>query len=226
MGTSSVILTILERNDWGAYQHILDGLRRWEQYPLLLEMYAQLDYSALFESHIHGPGHIERTMCHGALCAQSEGLSPEDTRLLLYACSYHDVGRRDDSLDNEHGYRSSLRLAELTGCTGEELKILKGAVDAHARNEERLRPVVESYHPADLNRALTIATLLKDADGLDRVRIWDLDPSYLRRESSKARAGFALELYRRYQAATGGELVPDFVQMWKHIDANGDPVEL
>jgi hypothetical protein len=158
------------------------------------------------------------------MCAQAEGLSEEDTRLLLLACSYHDVGRRNDRVDDEHGHRAAGQLARLTGRTGEDLRILQGAVDAHSRREEALRPTVESYRPENLQRALTIATLLKDADGLDRVRIWDLDPSYLRRPASRARAPFAKELYLRYQAVTGGAAVPDFVKKWKHLDGNGNPI--
>lgn len=224
MEETPVILTILAQDDWNEYQPLIHAFRAWAQYPLFLQTLEQLDQSALFQSDIHGPGHIERTICHGALCAQSEALSPEDTRLLLWACAYHDVGRQNDAQDDEHGYRSSLRIGQLTGCTGEDLAILKGAVDAHSRNDDQLRLTVERYHPANLNRALTIATLLKDADGLDRVRIWDLNPAYLRRESSRSRASFAKELYARYQAAAGGELVPDFVRQWKQLDAHGNPV--
>jgi len=36
---------------------------------------------------------------------------------------------------------------------------------------------------------------LKDADGLDRVRLGDLDPSYLRLPQSREMAAFARELF-------------------------------
>lgn len=224
MEETPVILTVLSQEDWGEYQSLLNAFRISAQYPLFLQMLDQLDRSALFQSDVHGPGHIERTLCHGAMCAQAEDLSPEDTRLLLWACAYHDVGRQNDTPDDEHGRRAALKIGQLTGCTGEELSILKGAVDAHSRNDDQLCPTVERYHPANLRRALTIATLLKDADGLDRVRIWDLNPSYLRCSSSRCRAPFAKELYQRYQAVSGGELVPDFVRRWKGLDSYGNPV--
>lgn len=224
MRSISPMLPLLNASDWGEYQPLIDQLHGWAQYPLLLHTLEELDVSALFESKIHGLGHIERTICHGAMCAQAEGLSPEDTRLLLLACSYHDVGRIDDSLDELHGYRSSLELGRLTGCTGEELRIMQAAVDAHSRSDTLLLPTVEKYHPADFQRARTIATLLKDADGLDRVRIWDLNPDYLRREASRSRVGFAQELYLRYQRSTGGAFVPNFVRKWKHIDEFGNPL--
>ncbi len=224
MRSNSLLLSLLNTSDWGEYQPFIDQLHGWEQYSLLLRTLTELDISALFESKIHGVGHIERTICHGAMCAQAEGLSPEDTRLLLLACAYHDVGRINDSLDDLHGYRSSLELGRLTGCTGEELRMMQAAVDAHSRSDALLVSTVEKYHPVDFQRAFTLATLLKDADGLDRVRIWDLDPKYLRREASRGRVGFARELYLRYQKVTGGIFVPDFVRKWKHLDEFGNPL--
>lgn len=220
-----VLLRLLERNDWGSFQPVLERLRRWEGYPLFLDILAALDYSALFDSRIHGPGHIERTLLHGAFGAMEEPLSPADTRLLLLACCYHDVGRVDDSLDDLHGHRSAQRIGELTGLTGEDCKLVQAAVDAHSRSDHALKTTVMGYHPADPSRALTIAELLKDADGLDRVRIWDLDPRYLRRQGSKRRAAFAKELYLRYQQEIQMEAVPDFVRFWKHLDENGEPLE-
>lgn len=145
----------------------------------------------------------------------------EDTRLLLLACCYHDVGRRDDSLDDLHGWRSAQRISELTGLTGEEEKLVQAAVDAHSRNDSALEKTVKGYHLKDYRRGMVLAELLKDADGLDRVRIWDLDPRYLRREASRQRAAFAKELYLRYQQVTGGIAVPDFVRQWKHLSEDG-----
>lgn len=221
---NSMILRLINGENWGEYQPLVNSLKSWEQYPLFLETLDSLNYDALFDSRVHGKGHIERTLLHGAFCAMSEGLSREDTRLLFAACCYHDVGRIDDSVDDCHGYRSSKRLHSLTGLDGEELKLVQAAVDAHSRNDKVLVKTVESHHLKDFRRGLVIAELLKDSDGLDRVRIWDLDPKFLRRPASRDRAAFAKELYLRYQAAAGLEAVPDFVRRWKHIDAFGNPV--
>lgn len=218
------LLELLATPNWGPNQPLVDRLHRWPDYPLFRQAALELDDSVLFASPIHGPGHIYRTLCHGAFCALEEPLSRLDTRLLLLACAYHDIGRENDTLDELHGWRSAQRLPEITGLTGEDLKLVQAAVDAHSRDESALQPTVESYHLADLDRGLTLAELLKDADGLDRVRIWDLDPAYLRREASRQRAAFAKELYLRYQRKTGGALVPAFVQEWKHLDEEGNPL--
>ncbi|MCD7886297.1 MAG: HD domain-containing protein [Clostridiales bacterium] len=218
------LMDLLSATDWCINQPLVDALHRWSGYPLFQKAAEELDDTVLFASPIHGPGHIYRTLCHGAFCAMEEPLTPEDTQLLLLACAYHDVGRENDTLDELHGWRAAQRLPAITGLTGEDLKLVQAAVDAHSRSDDALTPTVEGYHLADTQRGLALAELLKDADGLDRVRIWDLDPAYLRREASRQRAAFAKELYLRYQRTTGGALVPAFVQEWKHLDAQGEPL--
>lgn len=208
----SPMLNLLQAGVWGSYAPHFQRLSRWEHYPMLLQTLEQLDHSVLFVSKMHGLGHIERTILQGGFCAMEEGLDRSDTALLLLACSYHDVGRQDDWVDDLHGWRSAQRIGAITGRTGEDLKLLQGAVDAHSRKEAVLRETVAGYHPADLNRAVRLAQLLKDADGLDRVRLGDLDPSYLRRETSRSRAGLALEVYRRYQQSIGCSPKPFFTQ--------------
>lgn len=206
------MLNLLQAGVWGSYAPHFQRLSRWEHYPMLLQTLEQLDHSVLFVSKMHGLGHIERTILQGGFCAMEEGLDRSDTALLLLACSYHDVGRQDDWVDDLHGWRSAQRIGAITGRTGEDLKLLQGAVDAHSRKEAVLRETVAGYHPADLNRAVRLAQLLKDADGLDRVRLGDLDPSYLRRETSRSRAGLAFEVYRRYQQSIGCSPKPFFTQ--------------
>ena len=220
---NALILDLLHE-DWGAFQPLVDRLLGSPWAAALERMLAELRREALFESRIHGPGHIERTLCHGAFCALEDRLSPEDTRLLLFACAYHDVGRIDDKVDDEHGHRSAARIPELTGLTGEECRLVQAAVDAHARSDNKLLSTLEGYALEEPERGRRLAELLKDADGLDRVRIWDLDPAFLRRNASRERCAFAKELFRRWQERTGGDFVMDFVRKWKHLDEFGNPV--
>ena len=55
----------------------------------------------------------------------------------------------------------------------------------HSRPEE-----LEAGHPH-----WRLTALLKDADGLDRVRLGDLDPRYLRFKEARAMVAFAEELF-------------------------------
>ena len=206
------MLDLLRAGDWGEFQPQFDALECWEHYPLLIAALENLKHEALFVSHLHGLGHIERTMLQGAFCAMAEGLDEADTQLLLECCSYHDVGRINDWVDDLHGHRSAGRLAELTGRTGEELLLLQGAVDAHSRRDKELETIIDGYAAADRRRAIMLAQLLKDSDGLDRVRLGDLDPKYLRRDASRQRAGLARAVFGRYQRHIGRADRPRFTE--------------
>ena len=210
--SKSPMLDLLRAGNWGEFQPQFDALTQWSHYPLLTAALENLNHEALFVSHMHGLGHIERTMLQGAFCAMAEGLNEEDTQLLLECCSYHDVGRVNDWVDDLHGHRSAGRLAELTGRTGEELLLLQGAVDAHSRRDKELEATIDGYAAADRRRAIMLAQLLKDSDGLDRVRLGDLDPKYLRRDASRLRAGLAREVFRRYQRHIGRADRPRFTE--------------
>lgn len=200
---NSPMLELIAQGEWLDQQPWFDRLAGWQYYPMLLETLEQLNHEALFVSTMHGLGHIERTILQGAFCAMEEPLDEADTRLLLLACSYHDVGRVNDWVDYLHGHRSAGKIGGLTGRRGEDLLILQGAVDAHSRKEAVMEDTLAVYGARDSVRAKRIAQLLKDADGLDRVRLGDLNPAYLRREASKRRVALAQRVFDRYQAAIG-----------------------
>ncbi len=224
MDDSEQLMTLLRSTDWGTDAALVSRFLESPYADYCTAALTRLNHEALYESYLHGVGHIIRTLCHGAMGAMEEGCSEADTCLLLDACAYHDVGRINDQEDTEHGRRSARRLKALTGRTGEELAELCAAVDVHARDDALLPQMLELYRVQDRVRGTLLAKLLKDADGLDRVRIWDLNPDYLRFPHSKTRVNFAKTLYCRWQAATGGVLVPEFVRKWKSLDEFGIPV--
>lgn len=194
----SVILTLLEQKNWNEDTVLITGLKDWRYYPILRKSFYTIRENALYQSMIHGKGHIHRTLLLAGLLAWRQDLSEPDTIQYFRAVSYHDVGRVFDGYDTEHGARSALRMAELTGQTGENLRELQAAVEAHSRADNRMVDTVQSYRPSDYGHALELARLLKDADNLDRVRIRDLDPAYLRHDSAKELAAFAQHLLDRY----------------------------
>ena len=156
-----------------------------------------LKWEILHQSRLHGRSHIERTMLFGTLLAMKESLSQSDTILLLFGCSYHDVGRQSDRLDDLHGQRSAARMAEITGLSeGDDLNILRTMAEAHSINDAQLGTVCKKYNVQDLERARKLAFLLKDADALDRVRISHmLDTRYFRFPNSHALLPFAFRIY-------------------------------
>lgn len=193
------ILSLLQYGDWESDTPLIQGLKAWPMYPLLLESFEKLQEEALYKSRVHGSGHIHRVLLFAALLAWKEGLEEDLTRQLFRAASYHDVGRTFDGYDLEHGARSALRLEELTGQTGDRLAELQAAVTAHALPDAKLEETVASFHPADFDQAVELTRLLKDADNLDRVRLGDLKEKFLRHASAKALADFALRLLARDQ---------------------------
>ena len=193
------MLSLLEQGDWESDAALIQGLQAWPLYPLLLETYESLQEDALYKSRVHGSGHIHRVLLFAALIAWQEALPEDLVRQLFRAAAYHDVGRTFDGYDLDHGARSAQRLEELTGQSGEALAELQAAVTAHALPDARLEETVHAFHPADFDRAVELTRLLKDADNLDRVRLGDLKVKFLRHESAKNLADFALRLLARDQ---------------------------
>ena len=199
------MLSLLEMGDWGEDAALIQGLKEWEFYPLLLETYRTMDENALYKSRVHGSGHIHRTLLFAALISWKEGLAEEDVRQYFRAACYHDVGRTFDGFDLYHGVRSSLQLEDLTGQTGEALVELKAAVTAHAHPDSDMESILRSFQPEDYDRTVELTCLLKDADNLDRVRLKDLDAKFIRHQSAKELVPFAWRLL-------------DLDQAWKNRD--------
>lgn len=204
------MLSLLE-DDWGSFAQEMNQLKQWTYYPELIESLKNLKREALFQSPVHGIGHIERTILHGAMAAMDGCLSLRDTQLLLLACCYHDTGRLTDWMDDAHGRRSAFKLQELTGLAGEELAMVMAAVEAHSVRDDRMEEILADYEYSDRERGRRLALMLKDSDGLDRVRISDLDTSFLRCPAAAGHAALAEALFERYRKAekAAGLLVED-----------------
>ncbi|NLF35117.1 MAG: HD domain-containing protein [Clostridiales bacterium] len=182
---------LLNADIWGELSSVLTGLKHWRHYPIFDEALGSLNTAALYQSRMHGQDHTQRVLLLAALLAYWDRLSAENTHLLLLAASYHDVGRQNDGYDIEHGIRSAEQIGALTGLTGEALKMVQAMVGAHSRPDARMEETLRLYRPEDFHRTMGLAGYLKDADGLDRVRIQDLDLSYLRHESAEGLIPFA-----------------------------------
>ena len=203
----SIIPALLE-SGWDTEPPVLAALRGTAYETALREAFDSLRRDLLFNSALHGKGHIERVLLLGALIAQREALSPADTRILLLACSYHDVGRIGEGVEDLHGARSAECLRsgafdrELSALSGTELTILLAAIAAHSVSGLRRLEYALRYGVPDAERPRyeKLAKCLKDADNLDRVRLGDLDPSRLRHAGSRALAPFAEALFEQYMS--------------------------
>lgn len=201
----SIILPDLLNSEWASRSEMLSDFKKTPYYTQLMHTCKTLNRSVIYESELHGVDHIERVILLGALIAWKISLSDADTQLLMAACSYHDIGRIDDSVDDEHGRRSAEMLRDLSILppslfTDDELQILYAIITVHSMSDTLKVDVAEKYHiPTwQMDRYLELMACLKDADNLDRVRVDDLDVSHLRHQISVDLAPFAKSLYTRY----------------------------
>lgn len=125
---------------------------------------------------IHGIDHVYRTMIG---CAMIGKLIQKPRAALLAFCGayIHDLARATDWEENEHGANAALnyfdkfnKLWDKYGLTPTEREQVKEAVRQHSIRETTQKGE-EGYD---------VMAILKDADALDRCRIGDLNPAYLR----------------------------------------------
>ncbi len=158
---------------------------------------------------IHGLGHTRRVMVHALALAQAEGFLPWEQEALVHAALWHDIGRTDDSADYYHGAKSAGKVLALGLHRGLDPQVYETALFAvthhsgseargeiAARNLEFFQPKGDSFCRVliPLDSALRVFRALKDADALDRVRLGDLNETYLRFPSSRERVDLASAL--------------------------------
>jgi hypothetical protein len=151
---------------------------------------------------IHGISHTRRVLIHAQQIAAARDLDPEWFESLVLAVAWHDIGRTHDGREPEHGANSVAKVRSLglgaaiaPEVLGRTLFAIEwhSVPDYHAVDRAAGFPSGHSPEPGSMLRVLW---LLKDADGLDRVRIQDLDPGQLRYEESLELVAGAWKLLR------------------------------
>lgn len=164
-------------------------------------------------SKVHGQEHVSRVMIHASLLLQLTEQKHLSTP--LWASVYlHDLARTHDGRCYRHGADAARRFAEFqdvfakAGLCKEDEHAVRTAVAWHSVPREMPRR----------GRYASLVHLLKDADGLDRVRIHDLDPRFLRYTESRRLVRFAHELFARTSGRTkvGSEYFP---WLWKQAES-------
>jgi hypothetical protein len=179
--------------------------------PLPVERMIPLPDLFWHRSTLHGQGHVARVMVHAMRLIEATG-QREHATLLWASVFLHDLARHHDGVCHVHGAAAARRLrteedlqrriAE-AGLAPEDYPAIAAAVTAHSAPKEVSR--AHAHWP--------LIALLKDADGLDRVRIGDLDLRYLRHSEARGMAGFAQALLERTSPLPTG---PDlFQQVWQ-----------
>jgi hypothetical protein len=114
------------------------------------------------------------------------------------AAIYHDIGRLTDGYDPDHGMASYDKVLEekLTVADNpQDAEMLRFIVQNHAIPDQSAYKKLGRYDIDDVDRTWRLYDAFKDADGLDRVRINDLNPEYLRTPSAHRLLMLAHQLY-------------------------------
>lgn len=144
---------------------------------------------------IHGVAHTARVLTHALAIAEALGLRAWEREALACAARWHDIGRTDDTADYYHGAKSAGKVVGLGLHRGVSAPVLEAALFAvthHCCPDEHAERA--AARSADPEATMRVFRVLKDADGLDRVRIDDLDPSMLRFDVSRTRVDRAWEM--------------------------------
>ncbi|TEB11763.1 hypothetical protein Psfp_03892 [Pelotomaculum sp. FP] len=122
----------------------------------------------------------------------------ENVNILAYASIYHDIGRTDNGVCTEHGRESFKKIKEyrLVKVNNENEEILKYIVENHCISDSLAFSSLKNYQIENNDRAILLLKILKDSDNLDRVRLGDLDISYLRCNYSNKLVYLANQLLR------------------------------
>ena len=139
----------------------------------------------------HGIMHTRRVLRLALAIADAYDLSADEAKLLALSCCYHDIGRDNDCVDDEHGAKSAakflrLKLNEKHELNTNEVGIVLNLITMHSLNDNLF---------VGEERETLLFQILKDADALDRIRFGGLDIKYLRLVKSRKLIQLAQELY-------------------------------
>ena len=179
-------------------REVMDG-PEWSPVVHSYEQYSQIaGFDSYFERprSIHGVKHAWRVLFHTLMICELCALPATDRELLIAAALYHDIGRENDGLCYVHGKRSVEKMAALNLAPADptDFATMKFMVTYHCIDDRQAKTDLAKVDSGARERTWRLFSVLKDADGLDRVRINDLDVRYLRNPQSMRLAGLAGEL--------------------------------
>ncbi len=172
-----------------------------EIYPHIIgrfEKYKKVINGLKFVSEVHGKMHTQRVLLHILILCDLKDIPDDDTEFLCTAAVYHDVGRKKDWVEDEHGKASRVIYEK---SVSNPSPIVSFIIEYHSLPDKFGYEEIEnnSFLSANVDKVRKLFDIFKDADGLDRVRLGkkDLDINQLRTEESKHLTKVARIFYDR-----------------------------
>ena len=188
-------------------KQVIEQLKQSRYWNIFKEVINNIQEDKLYqESFKHGVDHNLRTSILAGYIGINEALTEKQFRMVIEASIYHDIGRKDDENDYEHGIKSSQKLEDLNlkEYSQDEVNILKAMTEAHCIDDKYMLGIFSKYGIKDLKIALKLTNILKDADALDRVRlIGGVDKDFLRTKISKKLIPASDEIYANINSIDG-----------------------
>ena len=133
-------------------------------------------------------------MVHAFRLIEATGKTDEGSRL-WGAVYLHDLARTHDGFDEVHGRDAVLRVNESTDLQDRLLAHGIASDDTSMLLAVMMHCLPDDHSVYGGKPIWPLLALLKDANGLDRVRFNDLEKSFLRSEHSRGMVQFAQDLY-------------------------------
>lgn len=145
---------------------------------------------------IHGILHAKRVLLLCLLFGKLYNLNTIEKEILEKASIYHDIGRISEGVDDNHGKLSfeKIKKLKLIDKNYKDIETLRYIITEHCISDEIAFENIKKYNIKNKKRAIKLLKIFKDADGLDRVRLGDLDVRYLRTDYSIKLSGIAKQL--------------------------------
>lgn len=140
----------------------------------------------------HNIDHVERVLLYSMYMGNEMKLDSDLMDVLIEASKFHDSGRINLATDTNHALNSANKVFEsLEGkYSTDDLNKIAAIIEYHeaADSKEAFDTIFNKYNidKEEYDDIYNIATILKDADALDRVRFpGNLDSKYLRNDMAK-----------------------------------------
>ncbi len=137
---------------------------------------------------VHGIFHTKRVLFLTLCLADTLEFDEDSIDLICIAAVYHDIGRINDNLDPQHGilsYKKAVQAGLICYEKPEKQEIVRFLIENHCISDQEAYNRLPEYNINNHKKTLNLYSVFKDADGLDRIRINDLDIKHLRTETAK-----------------------------------------